>query len=162
MTESSLSTPNYGHPLDAAAKHWGVPEDLVTFLRKVETANRHMRTGDAQPYIELWQRSPNVTLSGAWGPIEQGIDRLRSTFDWVGTRFTGGEVDTTYTAIRTSGDLAVTVGFETGPTSINHDEASLMRIRVTHVFERAQNGTWVIVHRHADFPPPDERLEGSS
>jgi ketosteroid isomerase-like protein len=31
-----------------------------------------------------------------------------------------------------------------------------MTIRVTHIFRRI-DGSWRLVHRHADFPPPDQR-----
>jgi len=32
-------------------------------------------------------------------------------------------------------------------------------LRVTHVFRR-ENGEWKIVHRHGDFPPPDQGPPG--
>ena len=32
-------------------------------------------------------------------------------------------------------------------------------LRVTHVFRR-ENGEWKIVHRHGDFPPPDQSVPG--
>jgi hypothetical protein len=31
-----------------------------------------------------------------------------------------------------------------------------MTIRVTHIYRRFE-GKWRLVHRHADFPPADER-----
>jgi ketosteroid isomerase-like protein len=31
-----------------------------------------------------------------------------------------------------------------------------MTIRVTHIFRRIGD-SWRLVHRHADFPPPDQR-----
>jgi len=31
-----------------------------------------------------------------------------------------------------------------------------MVIRVTHIYGRI-DGDWKLVHRHADFPPPDQR-----
>jgi ketosteroid isomerase-like protein len=31
-----------------------------------------------------------------------------------------------------------------------------MAIRVTHIYRRL-DGAWRLVHRHADFPPPDQR-----
>lgn len=162
MTDSVRAGTNYGESLQAAAERYGLPGDLVQALEEVEAANRVMRTGDPKPYIEQWKSGPDVTLYGAWGPIEQGIDRLRSTFTWVGTRFTGGDVITTYTTVRVGGDLAVTTGFESGETSVDHGESVLMRIRVTHVLERAAAGNWALVHRHADFPPADQRrTEGS-
>ena len=31
-----------------------------------------------------------------------------------------------------------------------------MTLRVSHVYRRVE-GKWRLVHRHADFPPPDQR-----
>jgi hypothetical protein len=35
-----------------------------------------------------------------------------------------------------------------------------MTIRVTHIYRRI-DGEWYLVHRHADFPPSDQRTAGS-
>ena len=48
-----------------------------------------IRSGDPQPYIDCWADDPDVTLFGAWGPIELGYPAVTSTFGWVGSRFTG-------------------------------------------------------------------------
>ena len=55
-----------------------------------------------------------------------------------------------------SGDLAYTVGFERGVVRVDGSEAVAMVLRVTHVLRRL-DGNWRIVHRHADFPPADQR-----
>jgi len=57
-----------------------------------------------------------------------------------------------------SGDLAYTVGFERGEASIDAGTRRPMPIRVTHVYRRFGE-RWHLVHRHADFPPADPRLE---
>jgi len=36
-----------------------------------------------------------------------------------------------------------------------------MVIRVTHIYRRI-DGEWKLVHRHADFPPPDQRTTAAS
>ncbi len=57
---------------------------------RVRTALAAMGSGDPGPYTGLWAPSEDVTLFGAWGPIERGFARLSETFRWVGNRFTGG------------------------------------------------------------------------
>ena len=32
-----------------------------------------------------------------------------------------------------------------------------MAVRVTHIYRRI-DGEWKLMHRHADFPPPDQRI----
>jgi ketosteroid isomerase-like protein len=55
-----------------------------------------------------------------------------------------------------SGDLAYTVGFERGKVEVDGGPRRPMTIRVTHVYRRI-DGVWQLVHRHADFPPADQR-----
>jgi ketosteroid isomerase-like protein len=61
-----------------------------------------------------------------------------------------------HVAIHESGDLACTVGFERGDVSVDGSPPRPMTIRVTHVFRR-RHGVWRLVHRHAHFPPADQR-----
>ena len=59
-------------------------------LERVGTALAAMGSGDPAPHIDCWAESEDVTLFGAWGPIEEGHQQLVETFRWVGSRFTGG------------------------------------------------------------------------
>jgi ketosteroid isomerase-like protein len=131
-------------------------QDLADALERLVEAIAAMSAGDPEPYKAWWAGSGDVTLFGAWGPIEKGTDALMSTFDWVGARFTSGRLDSTYEVVQTSGDLAYTVGFERGDVSIDGGPPTPMTIRVTHILKRV-DGDWRLVHRHADFPPRDQR-----
>lgn len=131
-------------------------EGLPGALRRVEVAVRAMAGGDPAPYTALWEEGPDVTLFGAWGPIERGAEALRRTFEWVGSRFGGGELVPENVVVHESGDLACTVGFERGTVSVDGGDPQPMTIRVTHVYRRG-DGEWRLVHRHADFPPRDQR-----
>jgi ketosteroid isomerase-like protein len=115
-----------------------------------------MGSGDAAPYAELWADHGDVTLFGAWGPIERGYGPVTRTFDWVASRFSDGALVPRHEVIGYSGDLAYTVGFERGQVRVDAGDAVEMTIRVTHVLRRL-DGNWRIVHRHADFPPADQR-----
>jgi ketosteroid isomerase-like protein len=115
-----------------------------------------MGSGDPGPYTGLWAPSEDVTLFGAWGPIERGFARLSETFRWVGSRFKGGALVPEDLVSFESGDLAYTVGFERGEVEVDGGLRRPMTIRVTHVYRRI-DGTWHLVHRHADFPPADQR-----
>lgn len=129
------------------------------FLRarqRVGAALAAMGSGNPQPYIDCWADSHDVTLFGAWGPIEQGHQRLVDTFRWVGSRFSGGALVPDDRIVFASGDIAYTVGMECGDVAIDGTAIQPMVIRVTHVYRRL-DGTWALVHRHADFPPADQR-----
>ena len=129
--------------------------ELSLALQRVNKALTAMRTGDPQPYIDCWANSPDATLFGAWGPMEHGAKAVTDTFRWVGSKFSGGHADEEHTVVAQSGDLAYTVGFERGPASVGGGPSQEMVIRVTHIYRR-EDGDWKLVHRHADFPPPDQ------
>jgi ketosteroid isomerase-like protein len=117
-----------------------------------------MGSGDPESYAALWDDSPDVTLFGAWGPIERGTEAVRSTFEWVGSRFGDGELVPDNVVIHMSGALACTIGFERGEVSVDGGPPQPMTLRTTHVY-RYTRAKWHLVHRHADFPPRDQRLE---
>jgi ketosteroid isomerase-like protein len=126
-------------------------------LRRTDAAIHAISSGGPDPYIALWDDSPDVTLFGAWGPIERGVDPLRETFEWVGGRFgPDGGLTPEHTVIQMSGELAYTVGFERGMVRVDGGPLTPMTIRVTHVYRHAGR-QWRLMHRHADFPPAAQR-----
>jgi ketosteroid isomerase-like protein len=134
----------------------GIPADLDRALDRLADALAEMGNGDPYPYAALWPDSPDVTLFGAWGPIERGHASVTRTFDWVASRFSDGALVPRHEVVGFSGDLAYTVGFERGQVRVDGGEPFEMTIRVTHVLRRV-DGEWMVVHRHADFPPADQR-----
>jgi len=124
--------------------------------QRMHAALAAMLSGDPQPGIDLLAERHDVTLFGAWGPIEQGHDSVADTFRWVSSRFSNGELAIEDTVVYSSGDLAYTVGFERAEVSVDGGPVRPMTIRVTHIYRRFDN-EWKLAHRHADFPPPDQR-----
>ncbi len=133
-----------------------VPAELQRTLDRLAQALAAMGKGDPDPYAALWPNDPDVTLFGAWGPIERGHDAVTSTFSWVASRFSAGALVPRHDVIKVSGDLAYTAGFEEGEVRIDGGAPFRMILRVTHVLQRI-DGEWRVVHRHADFPPADQR-----
>jgi len=131
---------------------------LAEALEQVRLALAEMGSGNPEPYIACWADSDDATLFGAWGPIDKGFRRLAKTFRWVGSRFRSGRLVPEHSVVASSGDLADTVGFERGEVTVNDGPPRLMTIRVTHIYRRFGD-TWRLVHRHADFPPPDQRRD---
>ena len=60
-------------------------------LEQQDTAVAAMLDGDPGPFINSWASSDDVTLFGAWGPIEKGHKAVTDTMRWVGSRFTGAD-----------------------------------------------------------------------
>ena len=130
---------------------------LAKTLEQTTAALAAMLNGNPDPAIDSWAESDEVTLFGAWGPIEKGHKAVTDTMRWVGSRFTGADaVGVEHTVIASSGDLAYTVGLERGSVSVQGGPPRDVVIRVTHIYRRI-GGDWKLMHRHADFPPPDRR-----
>ncbi len=55
-------------------------DGLAEAREQVRVAAAAMASGNPEPYINLWADLPDVTLFGAWGPIEQGYQDLTETF----------------------------------------------------------------------------------
>jgi len=132
-----------------------VEEFLAEVVPLQTAAERALHQGDPEPRLALWSREDPVTVFGAklscagWSDVSTTFHDVASWFS-NSTRF-----DFEVIAAGASGDLAYTVGYE-------HDRAEVegtMReytLRVTHVYRR-ENGSWRIVHRHADFPPGEAK-----
>ena len=54
--------------------------------------------------------------------------------------------------------MAYTLGFERFNGSIDGRPVEPVLVRVTHIYRR-EDGAWKILHRHADNPGPDTRME---
>lgn len=133
-----------------------VRDDLHGALDRIADALAAMGSGDPGPYAALWAHGPDATLFGAWGPIERGHADVTRTFDWVASRFSEGALVPRHEVVHADGDLACAVGFEEGMVRVDGGEPRQMTLRVTHVLRRIDN-EWRVVHRHADFPPLDQR-----
>jgi ketosteroid isomerase-like protein len=126
--------------------------------QRLRAALAEMLAGNPQPGIDLVAEHDDVTLFGAWGPIEKGHESVVDTFRWVSGRFSNGVLTIEDTVVYASGDLAYTVGFERADVSVDGGPMQSMILRVTHIYRRFGE-EWKLVHRHADFPPPDQRQQ---
>jgi len=86
---------------------WLMTDDALTKTLEQENATtKAMYNGDPGPMISHWAVSDDVTLFGAWGPIEKGHKPVTDTMQWVGSRFTGADaVDVERTVVASSGTL---------------------------------------------------------
>jgi ketosteroid isomerase-like protein len=132
--------------------------ELAMALEQAKSAAASMRSEDPAPYIRCWTSSDEAALSGAWGATDKG-KAVTDTCRWIGSRYASGTgpVGVEQTAVASGKDLAYTVGFERGPVSIDGGPAREMAMRVTQIYRRVDGG-WKLVHRHADFAPPDHRI----
>ena len=130
---------------------------LAAMMPAQAAAERAMHAGDAEPRIKQWSHDAPVTLLGAkwtavgWPEVEPAFRRVASLFE------DPVDYEIELIAAGASGDLAYTVVYEHN-TVVVEGRRRTYTLRATHVYRR-ENGSWRIVHRHADWPPdPDAPL----
>jgi ketosteroid isomerase-like protein len=137
-------------------------EFLATALQRQIDADFALHDGNPQPRLELWSQQEPVTLFGALVPVESGRAGVEDVARWLAARMSQSKsFDVELVAAGVSGDLAYTVGFEHAEYSFDGGPVQRAVLRVTHIYRR-ENGTWRVVHRHGDHPPPDRRAEPTS
>ncbi len=136
-----------------------VEEFRSTVLARQAEAEVAFVHGDPAPRMELWSRRDPVTLFGAIGMSRFGWDKLCETFTWVASRFSDvSDFHFGVEVVGVDGGMAYTLGFERFNGSIDGRPVEPVLVRVTHIYRR-EDGAWKIVHRHADNPGPDTRME---
>jgi ketosteroid isomerase-like protein len=123
-------------------------EFLEWFNTTWKDAEDALHDGDAAPRFETWSDHEPVTLFGAWltartpGEAHAVFRRLASTFAHA------QECSIELIAHGVSGDLAYTLARELTATTVRGEPRDYV-LRVTQVYRR-EEGTWKVVHRHAD------------
>ena len=99
---------------------------------------------------------PDVTLFGAWGPIERGAEALRRTFEWVREPLRRRRARARERRRprerrpRVHRRLRARHGQRGRRRPPAHDDPGDPRLP-------PRGREWRLVHRHADFPPRDQR-----
>jgi ketosteroid isomerase-like protein len=126
-----------------------VTESFRPFLALQNEAEEAFVLGDAGPRMALWSRHNPVSLAGALGIVEVGLERLAEAFSKIAARFS--DVSDFHYEVEVAevlGDMAYTLGFERFTGSIGERPVEDVEVRVTHVYRR-ESGEWRIVHRHS-------------
>src|SRR5437588_12332879 len=107
--------------------------------------------GDAEPLMQIWSQSPDVTAMNPYGGREVGWEQRSPVIERIAQLCQGSQATLWLQnrLILVGGDLAYETGIESGDgiimgkqTTINH--------RVTKIY-RHEAGAWKMVHRHTDL-----------
>jgi hypothetical protein len=121
------------------------------FLTRFEAGLSRFVNGDPTVWKQNISRDNSASIMGAFGGYESGRE-VEPRYDWAAMQFreSGAKVNVEYLARIVTADLAYTVAIERSQVRIGDQETPLpMMLRVTHIF-RKEDGTWRLVHRHAD------------
>jgi ketosteroid isomerase-like protein len=125
--------------------------DFDHFIEQYHHALDEIWKGNPEGYYRLYSRRDDVTLANPFGPPVQGWEQVAQTIAQAAIIFREGEV-TGFERIATcmTPELAYIVEMERGQTKVGGAaDTTPIALRVTSIF-RPEDGTWKIVHRHAD------------
>lgn len=126
-------------------------DDLDVVIEQYHRAAADFIKGDPEPYKRLFSQRNDVTLGNPFGPVGRGWKDVAGIMDRAASQYTDGEITRFENIAKyTTPELAYIVEVERFRTKIAGREAlSPVALRTTSIFRR-EDGTWKIVHRHAD------------
>lgn len=135
-------------------------DELESVIEHYHRALDEFLNGRPTPLQALFSHREDVSLANPVAPLAHGWDEVCRTQERASSQFRGSE-PTTFERIVTyvTPELAFTVEMErwNGKT-IDMPELRPMELRVTTIY-RPEDGTWKVVHRHADAITSPRPLE---
>src|SRR5918997_2182979 len=137
-------------------------DELDRAIEEWRPATGEFIRGNPRPAQELFSHAQDVTLANPLGPatpeigpVAHGWEQVALTQEHAASRFTDGEeVDFEIVEKYVSEELACVVLIERMKAKVSGSEdspssAARIALRVTMTL-RPEDGTWKVVHRHAD------------
>ncbi len=118
--------------------------------RFYEGLNR-MARGETGAMAGIWAHNVEVTAMHPIGGRETGWDAVGSSFDQGASAASGGDIRLKDQRIQVVGDMAYEIGTESGSFTMAGQAVSIDQ-RVTNIYQRI-DGSWKVVHHHADLSP---------
>ncbi len=126
-------------------------EDFDQVLEQCRQALREFPKGNPEPMKAMFSHREDVTLANPFGPPARGWEQVAETSDRAASQIRDGEITSFETVARyVTPELAYVVWIERVKAKIGgRQDAAPFALRVTMIF-RPEDGTWKVVHRHAD------------
>ena len=128
-----------------------VVDDLDEVIAQYNLALGEFVKGNPEPVKQMFSHQEDVTLANPLGPAVRGWEQVAETIDRAASNFRDGE-DIRYETVSkyVTPGLAYVVQMEQAKTKVGGSEDfTPLALRATMIF-RPEEGTWKIVHRHAD------------
>jgi ketosteroid isomerase-like protein len=137
-------------------------EDVDELIEQFHLAQGEVVKGNPEPVKRLFSRREDVTLNNPFSPPVRGWERVAEVTERAVSQFRDGEmVGFENVAKYVTAELAYVVQLERAQAKIGGGEDIVpIVLRATMIF-RPEEGTWKVVHRHADpitTPQPAESV----
>jgi ketosteroid isomerase-like protein len=126
-------------------------DDIGEVLEQYHLALDEIMKGSAEGYKRVYSRRDDVTLANPFGPPVRGWDEVAKTLERAASHYRDGEATGFENVAKyTTPALAYTVEMERMQAKVEgREDITPIAARVTTIF-RPEDGTWKVVHRHAD------------
>ena len=127
-------------------------EDVDQLLEQWHPASDEFLKGNPEPVKKMWSRREDVTLANPYGPPVRGWDKVEEVIEHAASQARDGELTSVeVVAKHVTPELAYVVQIERPKAKLGaREEITPFALRVTMIFRPEEDGTWKIVHRHAD------------
>src|SRR4051794_32359420 len=126
-------------------------DDLDQVIERSHLALGEIVNGNPEPLKEMYSHVQDISLANPFGPPVRGWDEAARTMERAASNYRDGEiVGFENVAKYVTSELAYIVEVERYQARVGGGEdITPVALRVTSIF-RPEDGTWKIVHRHAD------------
>jgi ketosteroid isomerase-like protein len=126
-------------------------DDVAELIEQYQLALGKFVKGNPEPVKKLFSHREDVSLANPLGPPARGWEQVAQTIERAASSFTDGEMVAFETVAKyVTPELAYAVWLEQAKVKLGGmKDFALSTLRVTMVF-RPEDGTWKVVHRHAD------------
>jgi ketosteroid isomerase-like protein len=140
----------------------GAVDGVEDLIERSHLALGELVNGNPEPLKEIYSHRQDVSLANPFGPPVRGWDEAARTMERAASNYRDGEsVGFENVAKYVTSELAYIVEVERYRTKVGGSEdITPVTLRVTSIF-RPEDGTWKILHRHADpitTPQPAESV----
>lgn len=137
-------------------------DDVDGLIERYHLALRELVNGNPEPLKEIYSRRDDASLANPFGPPVRGWAESARAMEGSASNYRDGKiVGFENVAKYVTSELACIVEMERDMAKVGGGEdISPVTLRVTSTF-RPEDGTWKIVHRHADpitTPQPAESV----
>lgn len=128
-----------------------VSDNLAAAVDESHAALVEFVKGNPEPLKRMFSQRDDVTLGNPFGPFRRGWKDCAEMMERTATVYSDGEAIAFETvATHETPDMACLVEVQRYKAKVGRQtEVSAVTLRVTTLF-RPEDGTWKIIHRHAD------------
>ncbi len=126
-------------------------DDLDEVIEQFHLAQGEVVKGNPEPALKMFSHREDVTLANPLSPPARGWEQVAETSERAASQFRDGEMVGFETVAKyVTPELAYVVHIERTKAKVGGgEEITPIALRATMIL-RPEDGTWKIVHRHAD------------